>query len=79
MDIASIRHGLFKGTIRLAYRVLENILTVHTHSIEGRETGNLLGSRIEIGNPPFCVRGEKPIRDAVQDLNKALFLVIYLF
>jgi hypothetical protein len=79
VDVAPMGHGPFQGAVRFTDGVLEHILAVHTHRIVGRETRNLLCRRIKKGNAIFLVRGEKPIRNSVQDLNKALFLMINLF
>jgi len=79
VDVAPICYSSLQGTVRFADGILEHILAVHAYGIVGRETRNLLRRRIKKGNAIFLVCGEKPIRNSVQDLNKALFLMINLF
>lgn len=77
MNIVSLGDGTLKGTICLANGILEHILAVHPHGIEGRKPGNLFSSRVEESNPPFGIGCEKTVRDAIENFNKALFLVVY--
>jgi len=79
VDIASVGDGPLEGTVRFADSVLEHVLAIHTHRIVGGKTRDLLCGRIKEGDAIFLVRGEKTIRNAIQNFNKALLLLVYLF